>query len=346
MKKVLIIRMSALGDVAMTIPVIYSVAKRYPDTRFTVLTQAFPANFFINPPANVSILTADTRGEYRGVKGLIKLVSRLKRERFDAVADLHDVLRSKVIRTAMRLSGIPAAFIDKGRKEKKALVRAVDPVRRQLDSSFDRYAEVFRSLGFSFESDFRTVFGETPADTSFLKVTGEKTGNWIGFAPFAKHAGKILPMEKCEELIAALSQNPQNTLFLFGAGAGEKSKLEEWSGRYPHTVSLAGKIRIREEIALMSYLDVMVSMDSANMHLASLTATPVVSIWGATHPYTGFLGWNQSPENAVGLPMDCRPCSVFGNKPCRTGDYACLTRLSIKPITDRINAIIEQRNRK
>ena len=79
----------------------------------------------------------------------------------------------------------------------------------------------------------------------------------------------------------------------------------------------------------MQHLDVMVSMDSANMHLASLVATPVVSVWGATHPYAGFMGWNQKMDNAVQLNMRCRPCSIFGNKPCQRGDYACLT--AIKP---------------
>lgn len=78
---------------------------------------------------------------------------------------------------------------------------------------------------------------------------------------------------------------------------------------------------LREELILMSNLDVMVSMDSANMHLASLTGTPVVSVWGATHPYAGFLGCNQKEENAVQVSMPCRPCSIFGNKPCQRGDY-------------------------
>ena len=78
------------------------------------------------------------------------------------------------------------------------------------------------------------------------------------------------------------------------------------------------------ELALMSHLDVMVSMDSGNMHLASLINTPVVTIWGATHPLAGFMGWNQSEENAVQVDLPCRPCSVYGNKPCSRKDYACL----------------------
>ena len=97
------------------------------------------------------------------------------------------------------------------------------------------------------------------------------------------------------------------------------------------------------ELALLSHLDTMVSMDSANMHLASITGVPVVSIWGATHPYAGFQGWGQEPSNFIQADMDCRPCSVYGNKPCLRGDYACLTRISPDTVAEKIESIIEKR---
>ena len=75
----------------------------------------------------------------------------------------------------------------------------------------------------------------------------------------------------------------------------------------------------------MSHMEVMLAMDSSNMHLASLTGTPVVSIWGATHPAAGFLGWNQKPEDCIQLDMNCRPCSIYGKKKCIYSDYRCLT---------------------
>ena len=86
----------------------------------------------------------------------------------------------------------------------------------------------------------------------------------------------------------------------------------------------------------MSHLDVMLSMDSANMHLASLVATPVVSVWGATHPYAGFMGWNQNPENVIQIPLECRPCSIFGQKACLRGDYACMNRIAPETIVEQI----------
>jgi ADP-heptose:LPS heptosyltransferase len=93
----------------------------------------------------------------------------------------------------------------------------------------------------------------------------------------------------------------------------------------------------------MSHLDVMLSMDSANMHLASLTATPVVSVWGATHPYAGFMGWNQDPENVIQVSLECRPCSIYGQKPCMRGDYACLNNIAPETIVERINKILSKK---
>jgi ADP-heptose:LPS heptosyltransferase len=96
-----------------------------------------------------------------------------------------------------------------------------------------------------------------------------------------------------------------------------------------------------QELILMSHLDVMLSMDSANMHLASLTGIPVVSIWGATHPYAGFMGWNQTKDNAIQADLDCRPCSIFGQKPCKRGDYACMTMIKPETVVEKVNTLLQ-----
>ena len=97
---------------------------------------------------------------------------------------------------------------------------------------------------------------------------------------------------------------------------------------------------MRGELTFMSTLDIMISMDSANMHLASLVGIPVVSIWGATHPYAGFMGWGQSIDNAIQIDLPCRPCSIYGNKPCMRGDYACLKNISPEQIVEKVEAVI------
>ncbi len=327
-RKVLMVRLSALGDVAMTIPVIYSLCRAYPDTTFVMLTQRVVSRLFIQAPANLQIVVADVKGSHRGVAGLYRLAREMRRLSIDAVADLHDVLRSKFLRFFLKMWGIPTVVIDKGRTEKRRLTARKGKALRQLTSSFERYAMVFRELGFDFSLDFVSLYGEARGDAALFaeksdaKQPGER---WVGIAPFAKHVGKIYPLERMEQVVARLSSEEHCKIFLFGAGDAEQAILSRWSEHYPRVVPLADKrYGFDFELALISHLDAMVSMDSANMHLASLVATPVVSVWGATHPYGGFLGWKQSEARVVQRDLSCRPCSVFGNKPCPHHDYTCL----------------------
>lgn len=342
--KLLIIRFSALGDVAMTVPVIDSLARQYPQLDITVLSKPFAAPMFSEMPTNVHFQGVDLK-QYKGVRGLLQLFWKLKKEKYDAVADLHDVLRSKVLRWLFGLFGKKIAHINKGRKEKKELIRPKKKVMRALTSSFIRYANVFQQLGFSLNVTFESIYGNQKGEISlFQNITGIPDGrHWIGIAPFAAHKGKILPDDTIASLIEEASSHKDWKIFLFGGGKAEAEKLESWAKNHPNVLALAGKLNMNEELALMSHLKVMVSMDSANMHLASLTNTPVISIWGATHPLAGFIGWNQSIENAVQVELSCRPCSIFGNKPCFRGDYSCLAQITCEEIIQKIDNIISKK---
>lgn len=339
--KLLVIRFSALGDIAMTIPVIYSLANQHLDLCITVLSKNFVAPLFTNCPKNVTFHGIDI-AQYKGIVGLFRLFRELKKEQFDAVADLHNVLRSIILRFFFTLNGIKTAHIDKGRAEKKALTRTNHKILKQIKTSFERYADVFKTLGYPFEMKFNSIYKNKGDANLFSSIANlDNKNHWIGFAPFAAHKGKVLPIETVKLLIDKLIENPNNQIFLFGGGKKEKIQLEILAGNSEQVTAVAGNLKMDGELALMSYLDVLVSMDSANMHLASLVGTPVISVWGATHPYAGFMGWNQKQENAVQVDLPCRPCSIFGNKPCRRKDYACLYKIQTDTIFQRINHIIE-----
>ena len=166
---------------------------------------------------------------------------------------------------------------------------------------------------------------------------------WIGIAPFAAHKGKIYPVEKMEMVIAEIiRRHPSCRLMLFGGGQNEMEVLNDWCNRYKNCLNVSALLgSLQQEMIVMSQLDTMVSMDSANMHLASICGTRVVSIWGATHPYAGFMGWNQSTDDAVQIDLPCRPCSIYGNRPCMRGDYACLNNIDPITIADRVEVALK-----
>lgn len=342
MAKILVIRFSAIGDVAMTVPVIHSLATQYPQHQITVLSRPNMAALFAHLPANVSFWGADLKETYKGFVGLNRLFNELKAEQFDYIADFHDVLRTKYLRLRFLLQGKKVAHIDKGRKGKKALTRSKNKIKVQQLSSFQRYANVLNRLGLPVRTDFKTIYPSGKGDLSaFTPITGTKgTDKWVGIAPFATHRGKIYPEKQMEQVIQSLDAQPNIRIFLFGGGKKEVEILSAWTNKYPSATCIAGKLKMDAELALMSHLDAMVSMDSGNMHLASLVNTPVISIWGATHPLAGFMGWQQSEQNAVQIDMPCRPCSVYGNKPCVEKGYACLQQITPQMIVEKINAIL------
>jgi len=345
---ILVIRFSALGDVAMTVPIVWAVAQKYPDVRITVLSRSFARPFFENLAPNVNFMEADLKGEYHGVKGLNKLYRRLAAKQFTHVADLHSVLRSNYLRLRFNLGHFKVAHIDKHRKMRHALVNKnmKKKVKQQLPTSFENYTEVFAKLGFPIDDNqFTSIFPPEDGDLTLLpELFREKKEEqpWIGIAPFAAHQGKIYPKEQMREVIRQLVKDyPDARIMLFGRGKDEDATFPQWIEEMPQCTIVSQHISaMQQELILMSHLDVMVSMDSANMHLASLVNTPVVSVWGATHPMAGFLGWHQKKENAIQLDMECRPCSIYGQKPCIHGDFRCMTGIKPEMIVERIKNII------
>lgn len=336
MKKLLVIRFSAMGDVAMTVPVIHSLATQHPELRITVMTRGRFTPMFQWMPANVEIKPVELE-HYSGLGGLSRLYGELKQKRYDAVADLHDVLRTKYLRLHFRIEGTKVAAINKGRKEKKALMgngMAATPLKPMVE----RYKDVFRKLGIEFSLNYTSAFNPRTEDFSRINSaigTKDQGDKWVGIAPFAAHEGKIYPLDKMKDVADLLSQKGFK-VFLFGAGKKESETLQSWhNGK--SIISTCGLLGgLHNEMLLMNQLDAMIAMDSANMHIASIVGTPVISVWGATHPKAGFTGWGQSDANIMQLDLPCRPCSVYGNKPCKFGDYRCLSGIEPATIVEKV----------
>ena len=339
---ILVIRFSALGDVAMMVPVVWSLAHQYPDIRITVLSRKFARPLFDDLAPNVNFMEADVAKEYHGVRGLNALYRRLVAKQFTKVADLHNVLRSEYLRLRFNLGRYRVEHLIKNRSQRRKFVSGKQDKRSPLPSSFENYAAVFERLGYPVDiRNFHSIFPEEGGNLNLLPAAfGPKKSyeQWIGIAPFAAHEGKVYPPRLMEQVIYRLIQQyPKGRIFLFGRGEEENKYFQLWCAQYRQCTWVGKHCEgMYQELILMSHLNVMLSMDSANMHLASLTGIPVVSVWGDTHPAAGFFGYNQDPKNAIQIDLECRPCSIYGNKPCQRGDYACLQNIPPERIVDRI----------
>lgn len=336
----LISRFSALGDIAMTLPSVYDACAANPDVDFYFLTRHHPSQIFINRPANLTVCPVNL-DNYKGVRGIWRLAKALrKRYQITDYLDLHDVVRTKLLRLFMRLQGVKVTKIDKGRRSKREMTRRTNKMLVQLKPMPERYREVFYNGGIALSNDFDSLFGNDKGNPQdFSAISGLKKANekWLAIAPFAKHRGKIYPMAQLERVIEHYDRTGGIKIFILGYGEEETAEIEKLSRRYASVINVAeAGLGLAAELSLLSHCDVLLSMDSANMHLASLVGLRTVSIWGATHPYTGFLGWRQRTRDVVQLDMTCRPCSVFGDRPCARGDYHCLAGIPPKMIIEAI----------
>lgn len=326
---VLAIRFSAMGDVAMTIPVMREVLAANPELTIVFVTNKNWGALCEGIPRLI-FYPVDLKGAHKGVAGLYKLFTALRKDHpeIKAVADLHHVLRSRIMRSFYRFLGIPVAVIDKGRAGKKQLTRRENKVLQPLETTISRYRGVFAALGLQ----------ATPVPAMPRPLSTRKK---IGIAPFATYNEKTYPLTSMEAVIGRLLEKDDADILLFGGGAAEVAQLEAMAAKYPALTVVAGRHHLQEELQIIRQLHVMVSMDSANMHLASLFGVPVVSVWGATHPFAGFMGFGQREENAVQIDLYCRPCSVFGNKPCFRGDHACMEQLAPERVVERVRAVLD-----
>jgi len=340
--RILVIRLSAMGDVAMTVPVLRFLTDESPQVQITVLTKkAFKPIF--SGLERVEVYEADVKNRHKGLLGLWRLYQELKPLKFDAVVDLHNVLRSRVLKKYFALEGIPFIQIDKGRAEKKALTRPKNKVFKPLRTTHQRYADVFEKLGFSIDLSKTAPQERLQLSEKVLGLVQQDTKKWVGIAPFAAHEGKMYPLNLMKEIIQSLNKTNRYKILLFGGGTMEVQKLQELANSFTNTLNMAGKLSLSEELELISNLDVMLSMDSGNAHLATNYGIPVVTLWGVTHPYTGFYPFNQPMENALLADRERYPqipTSVYGNKVPK-GYESVMETIAPQKVVDRLLQILE-----
>lgn len=311
-----VIRLSALGDVAMVVPVLRVLCATYPTLKITVVSRAFFKPLFDELP-NVTFFTAEVNGRHQGVKGLLKLSKELKKQGVTVIADLHNVLRSHIVRAYFKTNFTPVAKINKGRKEKKGLTRTKNKNFKQLPSTFERYANVFDRLDLPIDlsmHEFPKRKTLSEAAKEHIDKTREKH---IGIAPFAAFKGKTYPLHLMKSVIDNLATDQSIQILLFGGGSQESEILNQKAAEYENVTNLAGVLSFEDELSIISNLDVMVAMDSGNAHLSAIYNVPTITLWGVTHPFLGFYPFQQPLENALQANKEkfpLIPTSVYGNK--------------------------------
>lgn len=332
----LVFRFSAMGDVAMVASVLHEAIVQQPNLTLIVVSRELFRPFFNDIPG-VVFHSIFPDGVHKGVFGLYRLFKELQEYTPQAVADLHYNLRSRFLSMLFRLKGTPVSQLDKGRKEKKALTRPRHKVRKPLKPTVERYADVFRALGYPIVLSHALRPRSLPLPGAVKRLFSDHRAK-VGIAPFAKHTPKVYPFDRLTNVIDYLDRQG-HAVFIFGGTVKEQRMAENWQEQFTNVHSLVGRFTLQQELAIISHLDVMLSMDSANMHMASLMGVRVLSIWGATHPFAGFLGYGQQLQDCIQVDHPARPSSVYGNKPCLCDGMDSMELIDPELVIDKFRGI-------
>ena len=334
-----------MGDVVLLVPVIRSLTAANPDVEITVVTRPKFAPFFYDME-RVVVFPADVDYTYNGIFGMRDLFRTLIRKAdYDLVIDMHDHIRTIFLRTLFKIFGTDVVVFNKGRNEKNAFARKENKVVAPLPHTVERYKKAFEKAGFTFNllppPYFNLNESIRAAASEWLARKGlEKKEKWIGIAPFAMHASKIWPLENYATVIQKILEKMPAKFLLFGGGPREVKYFESLKAKFPaHCEVVADQLKIRQEIAIMQNLDLMLCVDSSNMHLAALAGVPLLSVWGGTHPGVGFGPLGKGEESMIQISrteLPCRPCSVYGRESCYVGGFPCLTRITAENIAEKI----------
>lgn len=339
-KHLMIIRLSALGDVAMTVPVVLALRQQYPALKITVVSRPFFSHFFAGIP-DVDFVGIDFNKYKSGLPGLYEVYKDLSRVGIDAYADLHDVLRTKVIKFLFKWNKVSVVSLDKGRRARKQLTALKPKTIRPIKSILTRHTEVCEKLNLPIDLSQISLLDKGQISDSIVKYTGDKKSIWIGIAPFATYATKMYPLDLMEQVIKQLEKENLKVL-LFGGGEKEIEKLETLATASKNSINMAGKLSFDRELTLISNLDLMLSMDSGNGHLAAMYGVPVITMWGNTHPYAGFIPFNQPLSNSLVPDLKTYPflpTSIYGNKIIDNYED-CMKSISPESVVEKIKSLL------
>ena len=336
---ILAIRFTAVGDLVISIPYLIDLLEKKPDFHIFLATkQQMTAFLPIHPRLHPQFFTLEDQKS--GFWGLIKYFFRLRKLQIDVVADLHNNIRSNVLMRLFQLTGAKVFQLDKIRHLRKQNTRKTNKKRVNLPYIGHLYKEVLEHSSWASLQSQPLVDIQKYYPSEYVFPGSFDNPIKIGIAPFAARPTKIYPLDQMKVALDLLMEHKHFSLVLFGFGKEENAILDNWAASYGERCLVSYQLGgFNNEMKVMSKLDLMVTMDSANLHFAFLTGTKTLSIWGTTHSNLGFAPPLSDLQHRLEISTDelpCRPCSVYGKNPCYRGDHACMRQIQSNTLALKI----------
>jgi len=313
--KILVLRFSSIGDIVLTTPVVRQLKTQVPGARVHFATKpAYRSLLEANPYVDRTHVLSGTLGE---------LVRELRAEQFDFIVDLHNNMRTRLIR--LQLPGVLGRAFDKLNWQKWLLVNfkidRLPPVH-----IVDRYRAAAAAFGIRDDGaglDYFIPPGQE-VDVAAALPAGFRPGQYVAVAIGAQHATKRLPTEKLIELVAKLAPRP--VVLLGGPEDESTGHIIELAFQQPAApvFNACGRFSLHQSASLVRQAAFVVSHDTGLMHIAAAFGKEIFSVWGNTVPQFGMYPYRTSFQALEVLGLPCRPCSKIGFAKCPQGHFKCM----------------------
>jgi len=330
-RRILVVRMSAIGDIILTTPLLRAVRAKFPQAQIDFLTKSKYRELLEHHPLVHEVVGFDTS---LGFRGLLRLVAGLRKEKYDLVLDLHSNPRSILVRLFCG-----AKMRRRSRKyslERRLLKWFGINLMKNAPPVAERYFTALKNFGVKPDGLCAEIFpssADLEKAESILSAAGLAGKALVGLAPGASRFTKIWPAHYFSAAGAKLAQELKAGIVILG-GAEDKAAAAEVESRlkaeFPGPVmNLAGALSLLESAAVVRSVTILLSNDTALMHLASAGDTPVVAIFGPTTREMGFFPYCKKAAVIEKQGLDCRPCSLHGTDQCPEKHFRCM--LDIEP---------------
>ncbi len=321
-KKILLIRLSSIGDIILTTPVYRLIKKNYPHSEIHVITKQKYGDLLAYSPYIDKLFLFNPA---QGKKELKRWRKKIAREKYDFIADLHNNIRSRYL-TADYPSG-KLNRMSKYKKERFVLVHFHKNIYKVIRSVPQRYMDVFRQWELRDDGEGLELFWTEELEKRLEAAFPELMG-FIAVAPYAAFATKRWPLERFAEVANILHRKTNKPVVFFGGpeDTGHQERLHQLLD-IPF-INLAGRLDLLESVYMLSRASLLITNDSSPMHMAGAVRTPVVAVFGSTVKELGFFPYQNRHRVVEVSGLKCRPCSHIGRNKCPKKHLRCLLDIS------------------
>ena len=343
-EKVLVFQTAFIGDVILTTPMIQVLRREKKDVMIDVVAVPAGAGILANHPDIQHAIVYDKKGKDRGLLSALRLIQTLRRFRYDVAIIPHRSLRSGLI---CFLAGIPRRI---GFSTSAAKLLMTDVVEYRPDRhEVERNLSLLQPLQISFsQKELPRVFPSTSdhevVDALLRNHPDVSPANLIALAPGSEWVTKRWLAEGYIDLAKRILEEQFSVVLIGGNNDFVLCREIESAVGNSRVLNAAGELSLLQSAELIRRCKLIVSNDSAPMHIGVAMRTPVVAIFGATVPEFGFapLGERDVVVQTLGLP--CRPCSIHGGNACPIKTFVCMRDISSDRVLEQVHSILSTMN--